>query len=188
MHAHTPFSPCHSSPSCPQLLLLLLCALWAGSSLITLVIQLCLVPPTAGREWEKNTWGNLSPNTPAFFLAWFQQCLCLHGHSSRWTSPFHGSISLGPGKTSPWPFPSRQRLVTNSLISFLNSAHQYVNYNILLKILAEHVIFFLSDPDCYSPWIYAELFSDYFGQTGKIKVWWTVFNTRLHQCRRGGVT
>ena len=111
--------------------------------------------------------------------------LCLHGHSSRWTSPFHGSISLGPGKTSPWPFPSRQRLVTNSLISFLNSAHQYVNYNILLKILAEHVIFFLSDPDCYSPWIYAELFSDYFGLTGKIKVLWTVFNTRLHQCRMG---
>lgn len=154
-------------------------------SLVTLVIQLCLVSTHSRQRMGEEHMREPISNTPAFFLAWFQQCLCLHGHSSRWTSPFHGSISLGPGKTSPWPFPSRQRLVTNSLISFLNSAHQYVNYNILLKILAEHVIFFLSDPDCYSPWIYAELFSDYFGLTGKIKVLWTVFNTRLHQCRMG---
>ena len=151
MHAHTPFSPCHSSPSCPHFLLLLLCALWAGSSLVTLVIQLCLVSTHSRQRMGEEHMREPISNTPAFFLAWFQQCLCLHGHSSRWTSPFHGSISLGPGKTSPWPVPSRQRLVTNSLISFLNSAHQYVNYNILLKILAEHVIFFLSDPDCYSP-------------------------------------
>ena len=109
------------------------CSLWAGSSLVTLVIQLCLVPThSRQRMGEEHIRVPISQHScllpslvPAVSLSlWSQFQVDI---PFPW---FH--VSVGPGKTSPCPFPSRQRLVTNSFISFLNSAHQYVNYNILL--------------------------------------------------------
>lgn len=123
-----PFSPCHSLPQLPHLLLTLLCALWAdfcGS--VALQLQDGFHDGSQ-RIGEEDVSVSISPpSLPSCWLGSSSDCV------STIRLQLGSPSSMAPAITGPQQNPSlsillyAERGVTHSLVRSLNPAHKYGN-------------------------------------------------------------